>query len=161
MTGTTTSRTPVETVQAYLDAWNAHDGAAVVATFDESGTYVDPTLPGPIGGADLAGYVAGLATAFPDLHFAVEDLVVAGARVVLQWRMRGTNTGPLPGRRTARATYPASTSSPSPTPGSPVSSATSTRRPSPSSSDSRHSRSPHPAATPGPPGTSSGTRPCA
>lgn len=97
MTGTTTSRTPVETVQAYLDAWNAHDGAAVVATFDESGTYVDPTLPGPIGGADLAGYVAGLATAFPDLHFAVEDLVVAGARVVLQWRMRGTNTGPLPG----------------------------------------------------------------
>jgi hypothetical protein len=46
--------------QAYLDASNAHEGAAVLATFDPAGTHVDPTLAGPISGEQLAGYVAGL-----------------------------------------------------------------------------------------------------
>jgi steroid delta-isomerase-like uncharacterized protein len=87
----------LEIAQAYFEAWNAHDGAAVLATFDRAGTYVDPTLPGPIGGEHIAGYVAGLAAAFPDLTFAIEDVVVDGDRVIGRWRMRGTNTGPLPG----------------------------------------------------------------
>jgi steroid delta-isomerase-like uncharacterized protein len=87
----------VDVVQAYLTAWNAHDGAAVQALFDPAGTYVDPTLPGPIGGADIAGYVAGLTAAFPDLHFQVEAIAADGDRVTAQWRMQGTNTGLLPG----------------------------------------------------------------
>ena len=83
--------------ERYLEAWNAHDGAAVAAVV--SGSYVDPTLPGPIGGDDLAAYVNGLCDAFPDLRFEHDgEPVVAGTRVVTQWRMRGTNSGtPLPG----------------------------------------------------------------
>ena len=104
MTGTPMTETQSTTprarlvAQAYLDAWNAQDGPGVLATFAPDGTYVDPTLPGPIGGEHLAGYVGGLAAAFPDLHFAVEDVaVVPGDRVFVGWQMRGTNAGPLPG----------------------------------------------------------------
>jgi predicted ester cyclase len=53
-------------------------------------------LPGPIGGDDLARYVESLAEAFPDVAFESEDIIVRGDRAVLQWRMTGTNTGPLP-----------------------------------------------------------------
>lgn len=98
----TDTRSPLETSRAYVAAWNAHDGEAVLATFDEAGTYVGPTLPGPIAGEGIAGYVGGLCTAFPDLHFdvdgiSVDGISVDGRTVVARWRMRGTNTGPLPG----------------------------------------------------------------
>lgn len=99
MTGSSTQPTavPTEVVQAYLQGWNDHNGKAVVATLAEDGTYVDPTLAGPIGGQTLAEYVDGLAAAFPDLSFDIEQLTAEGDRVVAQWRMHGTNTGPLPG----------------------------------------------------------------
>jgi predicted ester cyclase len=88
--------TPTAAVEAYFAGWNAHDGAAVAAAV--SGTYVDPTLPGPISGDDLAAYVDGLCAAFPDLAFVAEPLIVDGTTVVGRWRMTGTNDGaPLPG----------------------------------------------------------------
>lgn len=96
-TMSTDTLSPLKAAQAYLSAWNAHDPAAVLATFADTGTYLDPTLPGPIGGQALAGYVTGLCAAFPDLHFEIENVSVDGDRIVAQWRMRGTNTGPLPG----------------------------------------------------------------
>ena len=88
---------PVEVAQAYLQGWNDHDGAAVTRLFAPNGTYVDPTLPGPLSGEAIAEYVADLVAAFPDLAFAVEKISVDGDRVTVQWRMRGTNTGPFPG----------------------------------------------------------------
>jgi steroid delta-isomerase-like uncharacterized protein len=97
MTGSTAQPNAVAMAQAYMQAWNDHDGAAVVATFADGGTYVDPTLPGPVGGQALADYVAGLAAAFPDLSFEVGQLTAEDDRVVVPWRMHGTNTGPLPG----------------------------------------------------------------
>lgn len=88
--------TPEAVAEAYFAAWNAHDGAAVAAAV--TGTYVDPTLPAPISGDDLAAYVDGLCAAFPDLAFVAEPLLVDGSTVVGRWRMTGTNDGaPLPG----------------------------------------------------------------
>ena len=86
----------LEAASTYFDAWNAHDGAAVARTV--TGTYVDPTLPTPIKGDDLAANVDGLCAAFPDLHFVVESTNVDGNTVIARWRMQGTNNGtPLPG----------------------------------------------------------------
>ena len=83
-------------VEGYFAAWNAHDGAGVAAAV--TGTYVDPTLPAPISGADLAAYVDGLCASFPDLAFVAEPLIVDGDTVVGRWRMTGTNDGAaLPG----------------------------------------------------------------
>src|SRR3954453_14781338 len=89
----------LEAASAYFDAWNAHDGAAVARTV--TGTYVDPTLPTPINGDDLAATVDGLCAAFPDLRFMLEGTNVDGDTVIARWRMRGTNDGaPLPGAPT-------------------------------------------------------------
>ncbi|GAA2551875.1 ester cyclase [Pseudonocardia hydrocarbonoxydans] len=92
-----TATGPLTTAHEYLAAWNAHDGAAVARLFAPGGTYVDPSLPGPIPGEAVGGYVDMLVAAFPDLSFADDGTSVDGARVTAQWRMRGTNTGPLPG----------------------------------------------------------------
>jgi steroid delta-isomerase-like uncharacterized protein len=48
--------------------------------------------------------VAGLLTAFPDLHFTIEDQIVTGDKVGTRWTAEGTNTGtfgeiPPTGRR--------------------------------------------------------------
>jgi predicted ester cyclase len=86
----------LEAAKAYFDAWNAHDGAAVARAV--TGTYVDPTLPAPISGDDLAANVDGLCAAFPDLRFEPEGTFVDGDTVTAQWRMQGTNDGAaLPG----------------------------------------------------------------
>jgi predicted ester cyclase len=69
----------------------------VVRTLVAGGTYVDPTLPGPVSGGDLNGYINALVAAFPDMAFTTERIIAAGDLVVLQWRMAGTNLGPLPG----------------------------------------------------------------
>lgn len=93
-------RAPVwtlELAQRYLAAWNAHDGTVVADLV--TGTYGDPALPEPVHGPVLAAYVDGLCAALPDLHLVDErPPVVDGDRVVVSWRMRGTNDGaPLPG----------------------------------------------------------------
>src|SRR5882724_10970173 len=90
------ARTPEAAARMYFDGWNAHEGAAVARAV--TGTYVDPTLPAPIAGDDLAAYVDGLCAAFPDLAFVPEPELVDGDVVVARWRMQGTNDGsPLPG----------------------------------------------------------------
>ena len=82
--------------ERYLAAWNAHDGAAVADLV--TGSYSDPTLPAPVRGPAIAAMVDGLCAAFPDLRFDHVAALVDGDKLVLQWRMRGTNDGaPLPG----------------------------------------------------------------
>ena len=39
--------------------------------------------------------VSGLLAAFPDLHFTMEDQIVAGDKVATRWTAEGTNTGSL------------------------------------------------------------------
>ena len=86
----------LDAARAYFDAWNAHDGDTVARLV--TGTYVDPTLPTPIRGDDLAANVDGLCAAFPDIRFVEEGVNVDGDTVVARWRMQGTNNGaPLPG----------------------------------------------------------------
>ena len=89
--------TAVDIARAYAQAWNDHDGTAVRSLFAPNGTYLDPIVPGPLSGEGIAMYVGGLVAAFPDLHFAIDAINVDGDRAIVQWRMHGTNTGPLPG----------------------------------------------------------------
>lgn len=84
-------------VDAYVKAWNTRDGAAVVDTMTPAGTFVDPIITSPISGPELAGYVAALATAFPDFAFTWDVPVVEGSRALLRWTMTGTYEAPLPG----------------------------------------------------------------
>lgn len=86
----------MELVQTYFDAWNARDSEALVAAFAEGGTYQDPASGGVLTGEAIGAYAEGLWVMFPDLSFEVVSAVEAGpGRVAAQWRMLGTNTGPL------------------------------------------------------------------
>jgi steroid delta-isomerase-like uncharacterized protein len=86
-----------DALNRYFDAWNARDGAAVVAALTADGTYEDPTTRGPIAGDALAANVEGLAGGFPDLHFDIESIApTSETSAAAQWRMHGTNTGTTP-----------------------------------------------------------------
>jgi predicted ester cyclase len=72
-----------------------------MATIDEliSPKHVDhaapPSLPGgPEGTKQLIGMYL---TAFPDLHYTIEDLIAEDEKVVVRFTMRGTQRGPLMG----------------------------------------------------------------
>jgi steroid delta-isomerase-like uncharacterized protein len=85
-------------LQRYFDAWNAHDGAAVVAALTDGGTNEDPTTGGPLSGDSLAANVDGLATGFPDVRFEVVSCApTSETSAAAAWVMHGTNTGPTPG----------------------------------------------------------------
>lgn len=58
--------------------------------------YHDPAQPmrGPQGFKDL---MTSYFTAFPDLQFAIEDMIAEGDKVVSRWTARGTHRGELMG----------------------------------------------------------------
>jgi predicted ester cyclase len=74
--------------------------------------FVDPNVvdhsapPGLPGGVEGARQFAGMfLTAFPDLHFTVEDMIAEGDKVVARVTLRGTHQGAfmsLPPNRQAR-----------------------------------------------------------
>jgi steroid delta-isomerase-like uncharacterized protein len=84
-------------LQEYFDAWNSHEPEQVPAALTAGGTYEDPTTGGPLSGEALTANVAGVLAGFPDVHFEVVSVSTNGDTASAQWRMQGTNTGPLPG----------------------------------------------------------------
>lgn len=85
--------------ERYLEAWNAHDPAAVAACATEDVVWVDPALETPaVGREALADFVRQSVAAFPDLEFGEpgEPAISAdGLAAYVPWRMVGTNTGPI------------------------------------------------------------------
>jgi len=49
------------------------------------------------GPAGVKHYFATLRTAFPDIHFTIEDQIAEGDRVVTRWTARATHTGEYQG----------------------------------------------------------------
>lgn len=55
-----------------------------------------PGVPNPIPGPEgLKPIVKAMREGFPDLHYTIEDIVVAAEKVAVRVTMRGTNTGPF------------------------------------------------------------------
>lgn len=55
-------------------------------------------VPGDIHGHEgITQFFGGLRSAFPDLHFTIEDQVAEGDRVVTRWVARGTHQGAFQG----------------------------------------------------------------
>jgi steroid delta-isomerase-like uncharacterized protein len=88
-----------------LDAWNAHDAAAVAAMCSEDILFSDPALPEPVRGRErVREYVASAARAFPDYHLELvgEPLIAASESLVLcRFRMTGTMLGDWEGANIA------------------------------------------------------------
>ena len=87
----------LDLAQRYFDGWNAHDPAAIAATFASSGTYTDPNVSN-LDAEATGAYAVSLVAAFPDLRFDLVTTALTDAgSVAAEWVMRGTNTGSFNG----------------------------------------------------------------
>ena len=79
-------------VAAWATAWAHGDAAAAARLFAADGTFEDPTSDGPVPAVTLADQVPPLVRAFPGYTFE-RTTVVAGARGVVEWVLRGAHQG--------------------------------------------------------------------
>ena len=78
------------------DHWNGKNAALVGEVFATTVSLETPD--GPLAGLEGASFLLqAYATAFPDFHIAIDDLIAEGAEVVARWTFTGTNDGPLAG----------------------------------------------------------------
>jgi len=81
--------------QYHTDIWEKHDLNAVdsyIAPTFVSHANTPDTPPGP---GPVKGFLGGLFTAFPDLTSENDGILGDGDKVVIQWTIRGTQTGDL------------------------------------------------------------------
>ena len=75
------------------EGWNQGN----VAAFDElcapNWVYHDPGFPDVRTLEDYKRFVTEIRSAFPDIHFTIENVVAEGEQVVGRYTTRGTNTG--------------------------------------------------------------------
>ena len=57
----------------------------------------EPPMPDMQGFAAYKQVLVDLRTAYPDIQWTIEDLIVEGDAIVMRFTWRGTNTGPYPG----------------------------------------------------------------
>jgi len=88
---------PTEVARRYIEAWNERSPTAINEMFLEGGTYTDPVTRGALTGSAIGGFAEGLFQSFPDLSFEITSNAESATGVVLEWTMRGTNTGSLSG----------------------------------------------------------------
>ena len=85
-------------VAAYFQAWDDHDTDAILATFNEGGTYSDPAAGRGLQGAAMHAYAQSLFDAIPDLRLELIGNVEASNGVVAApWLLFGTHHGELMG----------------------------------------------------------------
>ncbi len=89
------TKTAAAVLQAFLDAFNAHDIDAIMSFFTEDCVFDTPRGPAP-GGQHLVGKQqvrAGIQARFdgiPDIHYADDRHWTCGDRGVSEWTIRGT-----------------------------------------------------------------------
>ena len=86
-------------VQNFVEeVWNKGDFNATETYW--AADYIDHNLAVPnqaAGGAGARQVFMAFKSAFPDLHFTIEDTLVEGDKIVWRWSSTGTNTGSMMG----------------------------------------------------------------
>ena len=89
------TKTDASVLQAFLDAFNAHDADAIMSFFTEDCVLDLPRGPGP-GGRHLEGKeqvregIQSRLDGIPDVHYGDDRHWVCGDRAVSEWTLRGT-----------------------------------------------------------------------
>ena len=82
----------------YLDAWNAHDPAAVARHMADDAVYEDVALGRVLHGpSEIAKFVEEATRSSSDFRFEVVSLITTGSDYANEWVMLGTNDRALPG----------------------------------------------------------------
>lgn len=80
------------------EIWNQQKISLAVQLITQNYEGHDPATPGTISGIEgFKKFFNTYASAFPDQHFTIEDLVAEGDRVVTRWSVEATHTGTLSG----------------------------------------------------------------
>ncbi|GAA4580820.1 hypothetical protein GCM10023194_10240 [Planotetraspora phitsanulokensis] len=83
-----------EVTDRLLAALNDHDLDAVVKCFDPEAVYFN--VGGTAEGHDqIRAYYGYLLTAYPDMHYKVQNKVTEEDTTVTEWRLTATHRGPL------------------------------------------------------------------
>lgn len=86
----------VEYERIWLDGLNRGDVSNAEAVFANDCVVHITGIAEPLRGVDaFKQLIAGLLSAFPDIHFTIEDQLVQDDRVAFRWRATATHTGPL------------------------------------------------------------------
>ena len=90
---------PVESLMEYQRIWinglNRGDVSVADDVFAPDCVVHITGVPAPMRGSDWTSFVAGMLSAFPDLHFTMEDQLSQGDLVAFRWHATGTHKGPL------------------------------------------------------------------
>jgi steroid delta-isomerase-like uncharacterized protein len=78
------------------EGWNAGNLSIVDEIYDPNVVQYEPSSPAPVTSSEaLKQYVGTFLTAFPGIHFTIDDLLAEGDKVLWRFTARGTHTGPL------------------------------------------------------------------
>jgi len=77
----------------FEEVWNQGNLAAIDELFAPSYIRYDPAAPEAKGLAGFKQLVVLLRTAFPDLHFTLEEIIAEGDKVMSRALLRGTHRG--------------------------------------------------------------------
>jgi predicted ester cyclase len=83
-----------EFAKRYTAAWCSQDAASVAAHFSPNGSLTINDGAPASGRTAITDAAQAFMTAFPDLHVAMDDLVMKAHRAEYRWTLSGTDTGP-------------------------------------------------------------------
>jgi len=84
----------IQTAQAFLEAWNAHDLPQLLTFYTPDYEAADVSQATPIRGRDgVERVIKAIFDAFPDLSLTSDESIIQGDRVAVAWTMCGTHLG--------------------------------------------------------------------
>ena len=92
---TTATETLRATIDAYNDAWNAHDVEAIAAMHAPGMVFENHTAGERAVGDDALAHIARIFESWPDIAFTTRRLYVREDLVVQEWTARATHTKPM------------------------------------------------------------------
>jgi predicted ester cyclase len=86
----------IQIVRHIFEAWNKHDPDRYVKFLDEKHVVESDTLPAPLTGREAGRqFMQMYVSAFPDLHFDIDQIFGEGDYVTTRWTATGTQRGEL------------------------------------------------------------------
>ena len=84
-------------IENWINAWNTHDLGAAKEVLAPGYVRHDANLPDVVGSEAQLEFLAGIFSAFPELHFQTEQLIAENDLVVARLIVQGTHRGEFMG----------------------------------------------------------------
>jgi steroid delta-isomerase-like uncharacterized protein len=84
-------------IENWINAWNTHDLGAAKEVLAHEYVRHDANLPDVVGSEAQLEFLAGIFSAFPELHFQTEQLIAENDLVVARLIVQGTHRGEFMG----------------------------------------------------------------